>query len=156
MSNKVIIWIIILILVLGGGYFLAKNVKRSMMVPSATTPTTSTMQQNTNPTSPQSTSQPSPSQAMMQQTQNTVTLTSNGFSPATLTVPVGTTVTWINKSGQDATVNSNPHPIHTDYPPLNLGSFADGASLSLTFSKAGTYGYHNHFSPSETGTIIVK
>ncbi len=88
--------------------------------------------------------------------QNTITLTQNGFSPSTLTIKVGTTVTWINKSGTQATVNSNPHPIHTDYPPLNLGSFSNGAILSLIFNKAGTYGYHNHLNPGQTGTIIVQ
>ena len=88
--------------------------------------------------------------------QASVTLTSSGFSPATLTIKAGTTVTWTNKSGSDATVNSNPHPVHTDYPPLNLGSFSDGGTLSLKFDKPGTYGYHNHLNPSEKGTIIVQ
>lgn len=90
------------------------------------------------------------------QQQNAVTLTQNGWSSATLSIKAGQTVTWINKSGQDATVNSNPHPTHTDYPALNLGSFPDGGSLSLNFPKAGTYGYHNHLNPSEKGTIIVQ
>lgn len=108
-------------------------------------------QQATTPTTTQTT----PTGSSTQQ-QNAVTLTQNGWSPATLTIKVGQTVTWINKSGQVATVNSNPHPTHTDYPPLNLGSFSNGSSLSLVFPKAGTYGYHNHLSPSETGTIIVQ
>jgi len=51
---------------------------------------------------------------------------------------------------------SDPHPVHTDYPPLNLGTFFDGASLSLKFPTAGTYVYHNHLNPSERGTIVVK
>lgn len=108
-------------------------------------------QQMVSPTTMQAT----PSSSAVQQ-QNLVTLTSSGFSPATLTIKSGQTVTWINKSGEGATVNSNPHPVHTDYPPLNLGSFASGASLSLSFPKAGTYGYHNHLNPSETATIIVQ
>ncbi len=90
------------------------------------------------------------------QTENTVTLDSNGFAPATLTVKAGGTVTWWNKSGQQATVNSNPHPVHTDYPPLNLGSFPDGGSLSLKFDQPGSYGYHNHANPSQRGTIVVE
>lgn len=88
--------------------------------------------------------------------QDTVTLTADGFSPATLTVKAGTKVTWTNQSGASATVNSDPHPIHTDYAPLNLGSFIDGEILSLTFDKTGTYGYHNHLNPSQSGTIIVQ
>lgn len=91
-----------------------------------------------------------------QPSQGTITLTASGFSPATLTIKKSVTVTWINQSGQDATVDSDPHPLHTDYPPLNLGTFSDGQVLLLTFPKSGTYGYHNHLNPSERGTIIVE
>ena len=85
-----------------------------------------------------------------------VTLTAAGFAPQVITVKVGTKVVWTNKSGQMATVNSDPHPIHTAYPPLNLGSFSDSQSLSLVFDKAGKYGYHNHLDASENGTVIVE
>lgn len=85
-----------------------------------------------------------------------VTLDKTGFSPETLTVKAGDTVTWTNKSGQDATVNSDPHPIHTSYSPLNLNNFSDGGTLTLKFDKAGTYTYHNHLNPSQRGTIIVQ
>lgn len=85
-----------------------------------------------------------------------VNLTSTGFSPATLTIKKGTTVKWVNNSGEEGNVSSDPHPIHTTYPPLNLGSFADGDSVSLTFDKAGTYRYHDHLSPQLTGTVIVE
>lgn len=88
--------------------------------------------------------------------QSAVTLTQNGFSPSTITVKAGTKVMWTNKSGEAATVNSDPHPVHTDYPPLNLGSFSDGGTLSLTFDKPGRYGYHNHLNPGERGTVIVQ
>lgn len=92
----------------------------------------------------------------VQQSQNTVNLTSTGFSPTNLTIKSGQTVTWVNKSGQTATVNSAPHPAHTAYPPLNLGSFNDGGTLSLTFDKPGTYNYHNHLNSSQKGTITVQ
>lgn len=116
--------------------------------------------QNPSPTTTQEVISPTTSSATPSSTttheQNAVTLTQDGFSPATLTVKVGQTVTWTNSSGSTATVNSDPHPTHTAYPPLNLGSFANGASLSLSFPKAGTYGYHNHFNPGEKGTIVVQ
>lgn len=63
---------------------------------------------------------------------------------------------WTNKSGATATVNSDAHPTHLLWPFLNLGSFDDGKSLSVVFDKAGTYTYHNHFSPSQKGTVIVE
>lgn len=86
----------------------------------------------------------------------TVTLTADGFSPAALTIKAGTKVTWTNQSGVDSTVNSNPHPTHTDYQPLNLGRFSNGGTLSLIFDKPGTYGYHNHLNPAQTGTVTVQ
>lgn len=109
-------------------------------------------QSQTSP-APTSATQASPSAV---NEQNMVTLTQNGYSPAIITVKTGTKVTWINKSGIDATVSSDPHPTHTDYPPLNLGKFSDGATHSLVFDKPGTYGYHNHFNASEKGTVIVQ
>lgn len=85
-----------------------------------------------------------------------VNITSKGFEPKTLTIGVGATVTWINKSGSAVNINSDPHPVHTAYPPLNLGIVEDGKSVSLVFDKLGTYGYHNHLQPSQRGTIIVR
>ena len=86
----------------------------------------------------------------------TVSLTPQGFSPQVITIKAGDTVSWINRSGGPATVNSNDHPTHLLYPALNLGGFDNGQSLSLTFPTPGTYGYHNHLNPSQTGTIVVE
>lgn len=88
--------------------------------------------------------------------QTTVTLTQNGFEPKEITIKPGERVIWVNNSKQPATVNSDPHPAHTLYPFLNLGEFADGSSVQVVFTEAGTYGYHNHLRPDEKGTVIVK
>lgn len=132
MNNKVVIGIVIAAIVVGAGFFLVYN-KRSYSSPPQVSPSNEATQE-----------------------QNAITLTESGFSPSTLTVKAGTKVTWINKSGGQATVNSSSHPIHTSYPPLNLGSFLEGSTLSLVFAKPGTYGYHNHLNSSQTGTIIVQ
>lgn len=137
MNNKIIIGIIVLILLLGIGLMVSSNRGNTSTSPSVTAV-------------PQVTESPAP------QEQNTITLTSVGFSLQSLIIKAGATITWINKSGVDAIVNSSPHPSHTDYPPLNLGIFPDGGMLSLTFDKAGTYKYHNHLSPSQAGTIVVQ
>ncbi|MDO8460838.1 MAG: cupredoxin domain-containing protein [bacterium] len=86
----------------------------------------------------------------------TIAITGSGFSPSTLTVKTGIKVTWVNKSGAIANISSDPHPVHTAYPPLNLGNFNDGESVSLTFDKTGTYTYHNHLNPNQTGTVVVE
>lgn len=85
-----------------------------------------------------------------------ITLTKDGFDPSVLTIKAGTKVTWLNQSGADATVNSSPHPLHTDYSPLNLGSFANNESVSLVFDKPGTYKYHDHLNPTRFGQIVVQ
>ena len=90
------------------------------------------------------------------QEESTITYGTNGFSPATLTIKAGTKVTWTNKSGKTFDVESDPHQIHTSYPPMNFGAFSDGSSVSLVFDKTGTYRYHNHLNPSQTGTVIVQ
>ena len=102
-----------------------------------------------------STSQTSPTLAV-QESQNTVTLSADSFSPETLSVNAGTKVTWANKSGSVASINSAIHPTHLVYPPLNFDGVRDGASATLIFDKPGTYKYHNHFNPSQKGVIIVQ
>lgn len=151
MSSKIIL-VVIALAILAGGIFLLNS--KNTYTPQSNPSPTNTQREQISQT-PSVTSAPalSPSQ---QQAQNTITYTSSGFSPATLTVKAGTTVTWINKSGADFSLDSNPHPVHTDYPPLNIGVIANGQSSSLTFDKPGTYGYHNHLNPSDTGEIIVE
>lgn len=113
---------------------------------------------------PTSTSAPTPTsvygpgssrQAVTPNPKDNVVLTASGFVPKVLTIHAGDTVTWMNNSGVQATVNSDPHPLHTAYPPLNLGEFNDGDILILTFPKPGRYSYHNHLDATQTGTILV-
>ncbi|HYK08971.1 MAG TPA: cupredoxin domain-containing protein [Candidatus Eisenbacteria bacterium] len=145
----ILLYIVIGALIYGLVYYFVFANKGGYPVGPTVSPTSSTT--TVSPTAMEA----SPSSSVTQQ-RNAVTLTQNGFSPSVVTIKVGQTVTWTNKSGATATVNSDPHPTHTAYPPLNLGSFTDGGTLSLTFTKAGTYGYHNHFNPGEKGTIIVQ
>lgn len=97
-----------------------------------------------------------PATTITEAEQNAITLTTSGFNPATLTIKAGTTITFMNKSGVEATVNSSPHPQHTDYLPLNLGSFQEGGQLTITFDNPGTYRYHNHLNPGQFGRIVVQ
>lgn len=143
--NKTVIGTIVIVVLVAIGLIIVSN-RASNNTAQNTQPVASVSEITQQTSSPSS----------VPQGDDTVILTSSGFSPSTLTIKVGTTVTWVNKSGNAATVNSNPHPVHTDYPPLNLGGFQDGGTLSLVFNKPGTYGYHNHLNPSQKGTIIVQ
>lgn len=84
-----------------------------------------------------------------------VMTTSAGFVPATITIKKGSKVVWKNQSGETSNVSSAPHPTHSLWPFLNLGDFADGSEVSVTFENAGTYNYHNHLNSSQRGTVIV-
>lgn len=86
-----------------------------------------------------------------------VSITSGGtFSPATLTVKKGTKVTWTNSGSAKVWIASDPHPVHNAYPGFDSGTdLRSGESYSFTFTKPGSWGYHDHFSPTVRGTVIV-
>ena len=87
---------------------------------------------------------------------HTVVLTNSGFSPENISVKMGEAILWTNESGRKATVDSDFHPSHLEYPPLNLGTFEVGESVSLVFDEVGTFTYHNHLQPSHTGEVTVE
>lgn len=86
----------------------------------------------------------------------TITYSTNGFSPSSVTIKAGQAVEFKNTSPATVQVNSAPHPTHELFPELNLGSIVAGQSKTATLTKTGTYKYHNHLNPSENGTIIVE
>jgi len=85
----------------------------------------------------------------------TVILNKNGFSPATVTIKVGSAVRWKNESGSQQTVNSDNYPTNQLHKELNFGIFANNSSVAHTFTKAGTYGYHNQLNHKQAGKVIV-
>jgi plastocyanin len=71
-----------------------------------------------------------------------------GFNPATLTVPLNTTVTWTNTGGAAHTVTSTSGAFDSK-------RLASGASFSWTFTAAGTYDYVCAIHGSMKGTVVV-
>jgi plastocyanin len=86
----------------------------------------------------------------------TITYDGSSFSPNEVTVEKGGTVTFVNDSDSDVEPSSDNHPTHTVNPEINFGSIAPGERKTMTVNEAGEYGYHNHFSASETGVINVQ
>ncbi|HEX6478855.1 MAG TPA: plastocyanin/azurin family copper-binding protein [Ktedonobacteraceae bacterium] len=76
------------------------------------------------------------------------------FSPTTLTIKVGTTVTWKNVPSVAHTVTSD------DGKSFDSGSnnpiAAQSGTYSFTFTKPGTYAYHCSFHPFMKATIVVQ
>ena len=89
-----------------------------------------------------------------------VSITSAGFSPRTLTVQAGTTVTWTNNDTATHYVVPDDHPSHFKYAGVwdddGTGQISRGQTYSNPFLLEGTYTYHDHLNPSTSGTIIVK
>jgi plastocyanin len=137
--KTLIIAIVVIVVILGGWYFF----KHTAPVPSITPQ---------RPGGTQSSGGNEPANSG-----NTVIYTDSGYSPATLTIKAGETVTFVNQSSDPMWTASNPHPIHTDYPGFDaLAGTLPGQSYSFTFTKTGHWGYHNHLNASKGGAIIVE
>lgn len=73
------------------------------------------------------------------------------FGPMALTVPVGTTVTWINRDDIPHTV------VSTDDAKTFKSKVLDtDEKFSFTFSKPGTYPYFCSVHPKMTAKVIVQ
>jgi len=72
------------------------------------------------------------------------------FSPKTLTIPAGATVTWTNHDNVPHALVSADNQFQKS-PVLKAGQ-----SFSNTFATAGTYSYFCSIHPRMTGKIIVN
>jgi plastocyanin len=84
-----------------------------------------------------------------------------GASPKVIQIPVGGRVTFVNQDPQVHEIFSDPHPEHTDCPPINdVGVLAPGETRTTgVFTVARTCGYHDHGMPTNTlfqGTIVIQ
>ena len=85
-----------------------------------------------------------------------VTYSDSGFTPNTVTVKAGTTVSFVNESTKQMWVASAMHPTHQLLPGFDeLESVGEGGTYEYTFAKIGTWKYHNHVGPSDTGSVVV-
>jgi hypothetical protein len=75
----------------------------------------------------------------------------NAYSPASLEVSVGDTVTWTNMDTAPHTVTVTSGPEKFD-----SGNLQKGESFSFTFSKAGTYAYYCAVHPDMKAGVTVK
>lgn len=150
MEGKTLGIIVVVIIVIAGGWYLLKGTPAS--APASTTET-----QTPAPSGPATSGV-------------TVTYTDEGFSPASVTVSLGTTVTFINQSSGDMWVASAMHPTHSVYSGTSLSQHcpsttndafdecraeAPGSLYSFTFAKEGTWKYHDHLDATKFGSVVV-
>jgi LPXTG-motif cell wall-anchored protein len=78
-----------------------------------------------------------------------VTIADFSFSPASLTINQGDTVTWVNNgpTAHSATANNGS---------FNTGILKAGQSASHTFGQAGTFSYYCQPHPYMKATIVVQ
>ena len=84
----------------------------------------------------------------------TITIGSDGrVSPAQVTIAVGGRVTFVNNHNLPHDMSSDPHPDHTDCPPMaQVGFLTAGQSrTSGNFNTARTCGFHDHNRENDTG-----
>lgn len=140
MSRNNLFIIIAILLILAAGFYFVNSTKTTVSPVSTDT------------TTPTDTSTPSANIK-----ENRVIISASGFTPQTITIKTGSSITWTNTDSVSHTVNSDPHPTHTISSLLNqAGTIKAGESKSLTFPTAGTYKYHDHLNPSSSGTVVVE
>ena len=90
----------------------------------------------------------------------TITVTATGVSPREVTVPLGSRVNFVNQGSSIIEMTSDPHPVHTDCPPLNgVGGLRPGETGQTSpFNMARRCGFHDHGRGEDErfmGTIII-
>ena len=78
----------------------------------------------------------------------TVDITGFSFSPSSVTVVVGDTVTWTNADAQS-------HTATADGGAFDTGTIGGNASKAVTLTTAGTFAYHCTIHPAMTATLVV-
>ena len=76
-------------------------------------------------------------------------LANKAFSPDTVEVAVGSTVTWTNTDTTSHTSTSNAAG-------WNSGIVAPGGKFSFAFQTAGTFAYHCAIHPGMVGSVTVR
>lgn len=94
-----------------------------------------------------------------------------GYSPQSITVKSGSSVTFTNEGSRQNWPASDIHPTHTLYPGSSIQKcetserttifdacrgLSNGEKWPFTFTHKGAWRYHNHLAPNHTGTIIVE
>lgn len=131
-GKTLLIVAVVIALAAAGWYFLAYK------QPGTTTPGTNTNSQSTTNSSTTPTST------------NAVSIQSMAFSPSSITVKKGTTVTWNNNDSVPHTVTESDGQTGPGSQTLNPGQ-----TYSFTFNGTGTFPYHCTIHSFMTGTVTV-
>lgn len=83
-----------------------------------------------------------------------ITLENNSFSPDSITIPLNTTIHFINNSNQDMWIIADEtNEVINDN---KFNQEGNGIQYYITFTKAGIFNYYNKNNPEIKGTIVVE
>ena len=96
-------------------------------------------------------------------TSASVTIRDYAFSPATITIKAGNSVTWTNDGFSSHTVTSDSMGVFDSgmlSPPMAsmdpYGGTSSGQTYGMAFPTPGTYKYHCTNHPAMHGTVVVQ
>lgn len=165
--NKIFVIILVLVVIITGGYFLAQN--KTAQAPEETS--TSGMPVPGTNTPEMIVEQVGETDKSSEIDQNVITYSDAGYLPSILTIKAGDTVTFKNQSAQNMWTASAMHPAHILYSGTSLSEHCpdatnnsfdackgtpSGDSWSFTFTKVGAWPYHDHLHPALFGKIVVE
>lgn len=78
-----------------------------------------------------------------------VIISNFAYSPESITVKAGETVTWVNQ-------DSAPHSATADNESFDTGTLQKGQSKAVTFAKAGTFSYHCTVHPTMKASVTAN
>lgn len=102
---------------------------------------------------------------------NIIEITEEGFSPKTLKISQGDTVTFINQGSEERWPATDLHPTHKLYPGSDIEKcgtpeeseifdackpLQKNEEYEFTFQEKGNWNYHDHLNPNIKGVIIVE
>ncbi len=93
---------------------------------------------------------PSPASVKTGLKTQTILISKNTFSPATMTVKAGAIVQWLNKDSASHTVTSDTEN------GFKSSRLMKGQTYTHVFADVGTFKYHCLIHPNMTGTVTVK
>lgn len=157
MNNKIVVGLLVLLVGVGAGWYFLKGNYSSISpkieplitkgVESPTTELTGTPSEESGVPGTEKGGVVSAS---------SITYSTDGFSPKSVTVKKGSTVRWTNQGQGGMWVASAMHPTHQLLPGFDqLKSVGTAGIYEYTFVKVGTWKYHNHVAASDTGIVVV-
>ncbi len=149
MNKNLIIGVIVLLVLVGVGYYIFTKYKAPSLAPEL----------------------PQPPTPFVTPAEVTIKITDQDFEPKEVEITKGTKVTWVNESSKPSWPASDEHPTHRVYPGSGIEKCGTseqvnifdacrglnkGESWSFIFNEVGEWYYHDHLNPSKTGEIVVK